>query len=201
MSKSPGRSGPRAHPRHTPAPLPKEGREEHHVDLRGWRDPNVIFITSFRPAIDDQCNWFGHRLERGHEMGVNGATDVVTNANLPPRNPDTDFSKQMKDFQEALSSANETNSPLGVAKQQLDYLISKGEQLDPSKLDPSKCFGPEPTPTGPELRAASGNKKPYFEPKTPISQLGNLFTPHLEDPGVAGNLTVCPGVCFGAGGS
>jgi len=130
-------------------------------------------------------------------MGVNGATDTFANANPPPRDPGTDSSKQVKEFQEALSSANETASPLGVAKEQLDYLILKGEQLDLSKLDPLKCFGPPPEPNGPQLRAATGNEKPYFEPKT----LSNLFTLHLEDPGVAGNLTVCTGGCFGAGGS
>jgi hypothetical protein len=38
-------------------------------------------------------------------MGVNGATDIVTNANPPSRNPDTVSSKEVKEFNEAHASS------------------------------------------------------------------------------------------------
>jgi hypothetical protein len=41
-----------------------------------------------------------HFLKGRHEMGVNGATDIVTNANPPPRNPDTVSSKEVKEVKE-----------------------------------------------------------------------------------------------------
>jgi len=48
-------------------------------------------------------------FERKHEMGVNGATDTVTNANPPPRNPDTDSSKEAKEFKETVDRETTSN--------------------------------------------------------------------------------------------
>src|SRR5215813_7967090 len=60
--------------------------------------------------IDDQCDRYVNRLfERKHEMGVNGATDIVTNANPAPRNPDTDSSKQANEFKEAVNRSTTSN--------------------------------------------------------------------------------------------
>jgi hypothetical protein len=44
-----------------------------------------------------------------HEMGVNGATDTVTNANPPPRTPDTGSSKEVKEFKEAVDRSTTSN--------------------------------------------------------------------------------------------
>jgi len=42
-------------------------------------------------------------------MGVNGATDIVTNANSPPRNPDTVSSKEVKEFKETVDRSTTSN--------------------------------------------------------------------------------------------
>ena len=42
-------------------------------------------------------------------MGVNGATDIVTNANPPPRNPDTVSSKEENDFKETIDRSTTSN--------------------------------------------------------------------------------------------
>ncbi len=42
-------------------------------------------------------------------MGVNGATDTVTNASPPPRTPDTDSSKQVKEFKETVDRSTTSN--------------------------------------------------------------------------------------------
>jgi hypothetical protein len=43
-------------------------------------------------------------------MGVNGATDIVTNANRPPRNPDTVSSKEEeKEFKETVDRSTTSN--------------------------------------------------------------------------------------------
>jgi hypothetical protein len=43
-------------------------------------------------------------------MGVNGATDTVQNAYPAPRNPGTDSSKQVKEFQEAVNRSTTSNN-------------------------------------------------------------------------------------------
>src|SRR5690349_6945570 len=47
--------------------------------------------------------------ERNHEMGVTGATDTVTNANPPARNPDTVSPKDVKDFNAAVDRSTTSN--------------------------------------------------------------------------------------------
>jgi hypothetical protein len=63
-------------------------------------------------GIRRQRSRFRNRLfERKHEMGVNGATDIVTNANPPPKNPDTVSSKDVQEFKEAVDrSTTSSNS-------------------------------------------------------------------------------------------
>jgi hypothetical protein len=49
-------------------------------------------------------------FERKHEMGdVNGATDRVTNANPPPRNPDTVSCKEANKFKERMDGSTTSN--------------------------------------------------------------------------------------------
>jgi hypothetical protein len=51
-----------------------------------------------------------HFLQRRHEMyGVNGATDTVTNANPPPRNPDADSCKEANKFKETMDGSTTSN--------------------------------------------------------------------------------------------
>ncbi|WP_141098839.1 hypothetical protein [Rhizobium esperanzae] len=62
----------------------------------------------------------------------------------------------------------------GDAKSQVDNLIVKGEQLDPSKLDSLKCFGPpsRPSPTIEAYRAPiyTAPENPYpFDYPNPIA--------------------------------
>jgi hypothetical protein len=42
-------------------------------------------------------------------MGVNGATDIVTNANPPPRNPDADSCKEANKFKETMDGSTTSN--------------------------------------------------------------------------------------------
>ena len=48
----------------------------------------VIYVTSFRAAIDDEWSWQRVAFERWHAMDI-GSTDTVKNATPPPRNPGT----------------------------------------------------------------------------------------------------------------
>ena len=50
-------------------------------------------------------------------MGVNGATDIVTNANPTPRNPDTVSSKEVKDFKETKETVDRSTTSSNSSKQ------------------------------------------------------------------------------------
>jgi hypothetical protein len=68
----------------------------------------VIYVTSFRAAIDDEWSWDRGSVERWHATSI-GSTDTVKNANPPPKNPGTASPKLVKEFSEAVDRSTTSN--------------------------------------------------------------------------------------------
>jgi hypothetical protein len=70
---------------------------------------DVIFITSFALQLTTNAEHGNRLFERKQNMDVNGATDIATNANPPPSNPDTVSSKEANEFKETMDCSTTSN--------------------------------------------------------------------------------------------
>jgi putative peptidoglycan binding protein len=95
-------------------------------------------------------------------MDVNGATDIVTNANPTPRNPDTVSSKEVKEFKETKETVDRSTTSNNSSKQSqgtsnsypiilatrppINLAPSTGNQGAPSQSQPSQSMvGSDPS--------------------------------------------------------
>jgi hypothetical protein len=111
-------------------------------------------------------------------MDVNGATDRVTNANPPPRNPDTVSSKEAKEFKETFDRSTTSNDsskqsqgtsnsyPIILAtRPPINLARSTGNQGAPSQGAPSQA-GAAPTAQGAPSTAAGAAPAAQGAPST-----------------------------------
>src|SRR4051794_19596207 len=107
----------------------------------------VIYVTSFRAAIDDEWSWKRAAFERWHAMGI-GSTDTVKDANPPPRipgtnpstNPGTASPKPVKEFDSERAKAV-ADAEATVAR--IDQQLADADNVD-----------------GPDTQAAAKPKTP-----------------------------------------